>query len=357
MKQFILFFIGLGLSLQGCALLPVQLSLAKDHKASHKQQKTSEHKAARQLHKEDKTHPSLKERITLVDFKLFDKDQHKSKKHHKHQESPATTGNVVAYFYPVGPELIEIPGQGITLQSFLEEHELEIAILTTQAFIRKKVEEAVASKVTAEEKAETAAKTEQEENEKITSSLDLRPDVIILQQGPVSTVFPREMLGLPQIANINVVPNDSVITQDVIKQGLNQKDAESGEHNLLSNTIDLDENLKAIEKQYSLSGFTKQSDTLLTKPGKRHINTITPLSQEFNENAPAVIVVYRTFRGQLVRIIIPNNAYGILKQPTDESSPEGKRWKRNFDDFSNLAIREGDVIEFTTLDLLDLTSH
>lgn len=357
MKQFILCLIGLVLTQQGCALVPSQLHLSKKATGYHKQKELKEHKLAKQQHKIVKSHPSLKERITLVDFKLFDKDKHKSQKHQKNKLNTAATGRVATAFYPVGADLVEIPRQGITFKAFLVEHELDLAILTTQADIREKATGAKGSD--ADDVAQKIAKA----NEKITSILDLRPDAIILQQGSISTVIPRAMLSYPQVANIPVVPDDAISTLDIVNQELNQ------EGQFFSNqTVPDKKTGNVTRKQYTLTGLTKKSGSFFTEKSD-DINIRTKeYSQEFNANAPAVTVVYRNYRGRLYRIIIPNRDYGALRKPEDAEDDASEdeedaieaaqnKWDQNYKNFNSLIIQDGDIIEFTTLDLLDLTSR
>jgi len=369
MKQIILCLIGLVLTQQGCALIPSQFHLSKKEAGSHKQKEIREHKVSKQQHKEDKTHPSLKERITLVDFKFFDKDQHKSKKHHKKTLIPPATGKVSTAFFAFGIDLVDIPWQGTTLMSFLVEHELDSAVATTQTIFR---EEAIDNQKADAAKAVKVAQEIAEKNKSIISILDLRPDVIVLQQGSIATVMPRAMLAYPQIANIPVVPDDAINTLDIAKQDLNL----SG--NLFSNEEERDKKTgKVIRKQYRLTGFTKQSGSFFTDIDENNpdinlksddiLRRTKAYSQEFNENAPAVTVVYRNYRGRLYRILIPNQYNGALRRPefekADLSADEkkaintaGKKWDQNYKNFNILIIQDGDVIEFTTLDLLDLTS-
>tara|TARA_R110002111_G_scaffold2705_6_gene18064 strand:- start:752 stop:1948 length:1197 start_codon:yes stop_codon:yes gene_type:complete len=389
MKQIILCLIGLILTQQGCALVPTQLHLSKKPKPAgyHNQKELKEHKLAKQQHKTEKTHPSLKERITLVDFKFFDKDKHKNQKHHKKTITTPATGKVSTAFYPFGIDLVDIPGQGTTLMSFLVEHELDSAVATTQAIIREKVkedadtkaktvkeDELAAGKTAAEAtraaelaRAAKAAQVEDEEKGKINSILDLRPDVIVLQQDSVATVLPRAMLGYPQIANMPVAPDDGISTLDIVKQDL------SNENQFLSTRTENDENNNLIPIEFALTGFTKQSGRLLTNEKDKvnktgEIDSVTKeYSQEFKENAQAVTVIYRNYRGQLFRIIMPNQYYGALSLPKKLDNKEDKakkeankneieKWIRYYENFRNMAIQKGDVIEFTTLDLLDLTS-
>lgn len=355
MKQIILCLIGLILTQQGCALVPTQFHLSRKPAGSHKQKELKEHKLAKQQYKTEKTHSSLKEQIALVDFKLFDKDKHKSQKHHKKTITTPATGKVSTAFYPFGIDLVDIPWQGTTLMSFLVEHELDSAVLTTQEIFRQ---EAIQD---SDSDAKKFAEEIAEKNKTINSILDLRPDVIVLQQGSIATVIPRAMLGYPQIANIPVVPEDAISTLDIDKQDLTE------ENRLFSNSSE-SVNDKPIEKPYTLTGFAKQSGRMLTTDTEQNIDTVTKkYSREFNENAQAVIVVYRNYQGQLFRFIMPNQYYGALSIPKkldDEDDDAKKRandeqiekWNSAYEDFKNMAIERGDVIVFTTLDLLDLNS-
>lgn len=402
MKYITLCLIGLILTLQGCALVPAPFQLSKKTVGDHKQKELKSHKHAKQQQKSAKAHPSLKERITLVDFKFFDQAQHKSKKPHKKKLTVPTTGKVSTAFYNFISDdfdsvdvsqidfsiinfrydAVEIPWQGTTLMSFLVEHELDDAIVTTRAIINQTVEKdanaqaektkqdairegkspAEAARAAELARAAEAAEVEKTENEKIMSILDLHPDVIVLKQGPIATLFPRAMLAYPQIANMPVVPGDAISTLDIDKQNL---DAES---HLLSTTIE--DSTGQTRIQYTLTGFAKQSGRIsISEENKEfNINDVTEkYSQEFNENVPAVTVVYRNYGGQLFRIIIPNQHYGALKYPDkaeanaseDEKEAAEKarlKWFIYYDVYERMVIQDGDVIEFTTLDLLDLSS-
>lgn len=331
MKTIYFFVLGLILTLHGCALLPTQLGLAKNQKVSHKQKELSDHKIKKLKYKTEKSNSKLKDRITLVDFKLFDKDQHKSKKHHKKKITSPATGKVSTAFFASGIDLVDIPRQGMALMPFLIEHEMDRAVVTTQAMIRKG--------------------TIEERNRNITSILDLHPDVIVLQQGPVTTVFPRAMLGFSQIANVVVVPNNTVSTLDSDENGLTHFNDDTKFDPLLSNEL-----LGDVQR-YSLTGFADKSGTMETDQGKAHVDTVTKeFSKKFPDNSPAVVVVYRNYQGQFCRIIMPNPAYGALKSPEEDGSVEQIKWNYLFSAFTRMGIRDGDVIEFTTLDLMNLTS-
>lgn len=352
MKQIPGFFICVVFLLPGCALIPAKDQLAKKEKPAYKHSK--EHKLA-QHHKTDNKHRSLKDKIQLVDFKLFDKDKPKHKKHHKKRVAPDTTGKVMTLFSPLGGQLIEIPREGVGLGNFLIEHELEIALLNTQAIKRKE-----------EQDDEQNDDGQQDDEKKELSFLNLRPDVIILQRGPVATVFPRAMLGIPEVANLPVYPNDSLITLDVVDQNLNSKN-DDGEHSLLSNQLDIGPN-GPVEKRYTTTGFTNSPGSNSTKLGELTVNQISmKYSKDFRDDVSAVVIVNRKYHGQFIRILLPNSRAGRFREPRNSEEGANKeekeaikkdreKWNEYFSDFNGMIIQEGDVIEFTTLDRLDLTS-
>ncbi|MEQ8856575.1 hypothetical protein [Gimesia sp.] len=340
MKQILSLLVCLVFILQGCALIPPQLNLAHKDKTAHKHPTGKAQKSLSQ-HKVDKKHRLLKEKVQLVDFKLFEKDQHKQKKHHKKHATPEVTGKVMTVFSPLGGRLIEVPRKGEELGMFLLEHEFDIALLYTQSL--------------------------QKENQpKPQGGVDLRPDVIVLQRGPVATVFPRAMLGIPQVANLTVRPDDSLITMDVVQNSLNGKN-EKGEHNILSNNLS-----EPHSQQYTMIGLTKQPGENHSKGGEFDVKAIAEkYSKDFRGDASAVIVIHRRYRSQMIRILLPNPKSGRFSKPQDPepgaSEAEKKAiqvaqkqwdesWEKHYVDFGYVVIREGDIVEFTSLELLDLTS-
>ncbi len=363
MKQILGFLICVVFLLPGCALIPSKDHLAKKDKPAHKHSK--EHKLA-QHHKADKKHRSLKDKIQLVDFKLFDKDKPKPKhkKHHKKRVAPEATGTVMTFFSPLGGQLIEIPREGEGLGNFLIEHELEIALLNTQAIKRKEEED--------NQDDDENDDDQKDDEKKGLRFLNLRPDVIVLQRGPVATFFPRAMLGIPQIANLPVHPNDSLITLDVVNNNLNVQNDETGEHSLLSGEVDFDNNDILIKKQYNTTGYTNSPGSNFTKLGETTVNLVAgKYSKDLTDDASAVVVIYRQYHGQFIRILLPNPKTGRFGRPrepedgTDEAKKQAiqkaqEKWDENwnyyYENFKLITIQEGDVIEFTTLDRLDLTS-
>ena len=356
MKQISLLLLGLFLFQQGCALVPLQDKSHKHHKIVKSEKKSQEHKSAQKLSKPDRDHGALKERITLVDFKIFSKDQHKSKKHHKKKQNVVTTGSVGASFFPLGFQFIEIPQQGISIGSFLVEHEMSTAVLATQAIIGEKINGAATDAArNGENASEAAQEIEKKEKEKVIGFPDLHPDVIILQRGQITTIFPRRFLAVPQVANISIVPNDLVVTRDIEKNGL--------KNSILTNTSPQKKN-----REFTLSGFTKKPGRSQTGAGQQTVDAITrKYSSAFDENTFAVTVVYRRYQDQLYQILLPNYSYGILRRHPDPKSDADantekaieeaqEKWDDYYKVFSIMAIQEGDVIEFTTLDLMNLTS-
>ncbi|QDU51436.1 hypothetical protein [Gimesia panareensis] len=367
MKQFWVLMLTLLLLQQGCSLVPRLDKSQQNHKVAKTQDATKEHKIDKKESKFGGESHSRKQRITLVDFKFFNKDQHKREKHYKKKMKEVATGTVVTHFDPVGIQFFTVPRKGVRLDEFLFEHELEIAVLETQSYINKEVDlarERDADTLPSDEKQEKTEVEKTRELEKVTSIVDLHPDVIILQHGPIKTMFPRGLLKEPQVANIPVFPNDAVITFDFNKK------TDYTQKLLNQATIDFSNpaGISSEEIHYTLRGFSKKNGENTTIQTQNHIGPMTEeYSKEFNNNVPAVTVVYRNFQGDLYRIIMPNIAFGALRRPKniDGKSDETKKgsshisyqkWNDYFKDFSNLAIQEGDVIEFTTLDLLDLTS-
>ncbi|QDT96706.1 hypothetical protein V144x_21640 [Gimesia aquarii] len=377
MKQTLMLLLLLLLSQQGCTSGALQLGLLKNYEDSKKHTPPRAEKIAKRQHKVKKEFGALNQQITLVDFKLFSKEKHEPKKHHKHKGEDTATGNVAASFFPMGPQLIEVPRQGVGLYSFLIEYELDYAILTTKANIRNKFQalanakaetaKAMAAANTAAEKENAAQKKRDEENVEnnakkaadISSILELRPKVIYLIRGPVTTVFPRVFLGAPQVANISILPNDLIFTQtaDDFKEfsAKNKTKTSSTRKN----------------GQIILRGIAKRTGVFEIGTNGNEVNPSSVIltedySKEFDKNVPAVIVIYRNFEGRLLRILLPNYYYGIFSRPqsakqnisADEKEAietAQKKWNVYYEPFTKIILQDGDVIEFTTLDLLDLS--
>lgn len=327
MKQIPILLLWLLLNQQGCAQVPLSWSLQKDAKLSHKHEEHYARKAARRQDKTAKEYRSLSQQIALVDFKFLIKDKDKLKKHHKHKEANVATGSVIASFYPVGTEIIKVPLRGVPLNSFLLEHEFDSAILATRLAAVK-----------------NAKATD------VTNIYELHPEIIALNRGSITTMFPRAFLGMPQVANLSVMPDDLIYT--IEKENLKS--------NVLGTTAGLN-------RHYRVSGFAKRTGPFFTGKGHKEApasvtELATDYSKEFAFETPAVIVVHRVYQGQLLRILVPNAAFGAFRRPQlseDEDASRKKavkaaqkKWDDYFEIFYNMAIQDGDVIEFTTLDLL-----
>jgi len=153
---------------------------------------------------------------------------------------------------------------------------------------------------------------------------------------------------------------------DVVQNNLNGKN-EKDEHNILSNNLS-----DPHSQQYTMTGFTNQPGENHSKGGEFDIKAIAEkYSKDFRDDALAVIVIHRRYHGQLIRIVLPNPKSGRFSKPQDPepgaSEAEKKAieaaqkqwdesWEKHYVDFGNVVIREGDIVEFTTLELLDLTS-
>src|SRR5690606_32321530 len=97
---------------------------------------------------------------------------------------------------------------------------------------------------------------------------DLRPDVIILQRGSVATLIPRVMLGYLQIANMPVIPDDTIVTLDIKKQDLRGNNDNTDAYNLLCN------NPPKGNQRFTVRGLSKESGVVGTKEGAEELTTV-----------------------------------------------------------------------------------